>query len=615
MNALAKLGTEALVAVSRPASSEARHLTPEQQACFKERLRLIEPMLSFRDGRLVPLQFEDGCEVRNLHDLSEWIAVKNGCSKQKVWWLYCAYLQGGTAALEPKSDPRRGVSLTFARKSKLRAFVMQGLKDGLNVAHLTNEIERVWGKSLLPYVGEPPSYKVVRAFIQSQPGALLDYARLPQRKCAAKHAPYLKTGRGQHTRPNEVWICDHRLYDVLAANDCFPEEPEGRAIRLWETCIQDMRTRAIVASVWSVNPSSRSIAQALRQGISRFGKPEIFYVDNGKDYCAIGAGARRGSLLAVSENAKPEQSDVIPRGLLARLDISVSYCTPYHPQAKQVESYFNFVSQRFDQMFTRSGYTGRTSQARTDFCREQEKQHKEFLAGKRRASPLYPASEFMKLHRGFVEEFNREHKHSGIGMNGRTPMEVMDELLPPAQRIIPDMSGLEPFFWSMVLRKVGNCKVQLNGSSYSPDAQDAEGMQKMYLASNAQNGGQVAVYFDPADPAYAVAFENVPWGKRLALLFSDEIAARQRMTPERVQEMCRVRAKLEKATREAWEIGVAGVPSAVERLAARHGMEPPEHYSPAVLPARGAVMPRTELFACEVSDEAAALLDQVEVDE
>jgi len=186
----------------------------------------------------------------------------------------------------------------------------------------------------------------------------------------------------------------------------------------------------------------------------------------------------------------------------------------------------------------------------------------------------------------------------------------MDELLPPEQRIIPDMGGLEPFFWNMALRKVSNCKVWMNRTSYSPALGDAEGMRKMYVVGNAQNGGVVAVYFDPEDPAYAVAFENVPGGSPLAVLLSDDLAARQRMTPERVQAMCRLRAKLEKANREAWELGVGDVPSAVERMAARHGMKPPEQYSPAALPQRAA-LPRTALFACEVSDEAAALLDQV----
>jgi putative transposase len=383
------------------------------------------------------------------------------------------------------------------------------------------------------------------------------------------------TGRGEHTRPNEVWVADHRIYDVLVANDCFAQADELAAVRLWETCIEDMRTRVIVGSVWSINPSWRTIASALRQGITRFGMPEIFYCDNGKDFRKVGDGAGRGSLLTEADYSAPvelgEDGNIpVEQGLLARLGIKVCYCIPRHPQSKLIESYFNFVSKRFDRMFFGKGYAGSKPDMRPDFCRDAEKQHAQFLAGKREKSPLYGAKHFIELHAQFVDERNREHSHTGRGMKGRAPMDVMDELLPTHERRILDMAALEPLFWDVQKRLVTNCKVHINNSSYSAAVDDLQGQQNMYHA----NGGDVAVHCDPNDMACALAFEDAPSGALLARLVSDEWASRGRVTQEQVKAIQTQRARLRNASIESFGIIGANVPSEIELLERRGNLPP-----------------------------------------
>ena len=569
------------------------HLTPEQQARFNKRLVIAEQTQAFRDGRPAPLRFLEGHEVLTVKQMLRWVAIENGVSYGTADGVDRAFRKGGIAALLPGKDPRRGRSPVFDGRPKLRNFVKAEWKAGLNVSNIADDVKREWGGPELPYKGDCPGPGAIRRETRRWPQALRDWPRLPQRKWESKHGPYLYTGRGHYTHPLEVWCGDDRLHDVLVANDCFEDAAEGAAIRLWETCIQDMRTRVIVGSVWSVNPSSRTIARALRQGISRFGKPELFYSDNGKSFKKIGAGARGGSLLLNANEKKDEEQDAL-LGVLAVLGIRKSNCKPFHPQAKLVESYFNFQSQREDPIFFRNGYVGRTPGERMDLCREQEKEHKEFLSGKRAKSPLYPASQFIKLADGWTDKFNREHKHTGDGMDGRAPMQVMDELLPPAQRIIPDASELAelaPFFWDAVLRKVRNCKVWLNNASYSVALDDLEGAREMLLASTSENGGFIAVRFDPEDPAYAVAFENVPGGRRLAFLFSDQLAAQQRMIAEKIKMICVQRATVWKDARGTWELGVNSAPGPIERLAHRNGMKPPQHYSRPALPERAGDAP------------------------
>lgn len=567
--------------LSRP---NVRHLTGEQQEELVRITKLIAPMVAFTQGRRIEISLGDGREPHTLTEIAQHIALNNPplrrtkrgtqhLSFRTVWNFWTAFKNGNLDDLLRKTRNDKGASRSFEDRPELQKFVLAKWKESCNYSHIADIVKREWGGPLLPYGKEEdcPSRAAIFLFISEQlPKSVQDCVRLPKQKWEAKHAPHLVTGRGEYTRPNQVWVGDHRLYDVLLRNDCFPFAPKDAALRLWHTAIEDLRTRVIVGSVWSVDPSWRSIAGALKQGIARFGIPELFYADNGKDFRKVGAGARRGSLLVhpqkLDGHGRVTLDTAPPRipGLLARLGVAVCYCIPRHPQSKQIESFFNFVSRRFDPLFFGSGYTGRRPDQRSDFCREMEKQHKEFLAGRRRESPLPGAKFFIQLHAQWLQEYNATHSHSGRGMNGRAPMAVMDELLPVSERKIPDMAELEPLFWDVRECKVTNCKVQVNNATYSA-VQDPQDQQSMYLA----NGETVAVHCDPNDMASALAFENVPNGKLLARLVSDELAAQKPITHDEVKAMIRQRARLRKASNQAVAILTNGVPSEIDLLAQR----------------------------------------------
>ena len=538
------------------------HLTEEQQKVVDDRMKILAPLMDCQHGRSA---------------LAAQIATQVNISEANVWRLYGLWKKGGPNALAPVPRKDRGCTRRFKDHPQLRKFATAKLYELGSIAAITRTIRREWGGPLLPCDdgSQPPSRDAISRFLANEISlSALDIARAPKQRWMAKHAPYLTTGRGEYTRPNEMWVGDHRIYDVLVMNDFFPEAGELAAIRLYETAVQDMRTRVIVGSVWSVNPSWKTIATALRQGISRFGMPESFYCDNGKDFRKVGSRAER-NVVAEEENRMP--------GLLARLGIEVRYCTPRHPQAKQIESHFSIVSEEFDQaLFLRHGYTGSKPGERPDFCREQEKQHKEFLAGKRRESPFYAASRFMQMHARWLYEFNHDRPHDGRGMKKRPPMEVLDELLPAAERQIPDMEKLEPLFWAVEKRIVSNCKVQLNNVSYSAALQDTDSQAAMHWA----NGKTLAVHCDPNDPSYALAFEDAPSGRLVARLVSDELAAQAPRSEDEINGIFRQRARLYNAGRELAERALSGVPSEITLLERRGGIQPPA--PPLSLPRRAA---------------------------
>ena len=111
-------------------------------------------------------------------------------------------------------------------------------------------------------------------------------------------------------------------------------------------------------------------------------------------------------------------------GVLARLGIYTTNALPYHPQSKPIESWFgNRLHKRFDQLWVNL-YCGTSPATRPEGCDEALKQHRLFMDGKRKSSPLPAASDFVGLARHFIQEYNTKLPHSGNGMNDRTPEEV-----------------------------------------------------------------------------------------------------------------------------------------------------------------------------------------------
>ena len=323
--------------------------------------------------------------------------------------------------------------------------------------------------------------------------------------------------------PNQIWVSDHGQHDVWVRNDLFSGVSANAAVRPWLTAVIDMRSRKIVGTAWSANPSSHTISSALRVAIENSGIPQTLVIDNGKDYEKIGR-----------IDFSPECS-----GVLVRLGIQPHYCLPRHPQSKLIESWFGTVRKRFDCLWP--SYCGSSPTERPEPCIDTLKEHQAFLKGKRKSSPLPLASELIATARQWIEEYNSQHGHGGRGMGGRTPDEVFAELLLHGQRrLIESPEVLYALFWDRQRRKVseGGC-VQLYGERYEPA--DRESLAKLFLEIERN----VIVACDPANLGEGIALDLD--GRFLGRLKAQKLISRGPVSHEDIRASMRIRRTARKA--------------------------------------------------------------------
>jgi len=562
------------------------NLNREQEAEVREVFAMIAPILQWVDGRRPHFTLASGAEVHNLDDLAAYLGGLYGKSRSTMWNYYNGWRKEGPRGLLRNRRNDSGISRYWgehgehhphAAKFILAMYARLGATTANgepNMRLVYDALIREWPKfSDGVESGDPPAYSTVRSLVGKIPPVMRDAVRLSRQAHDARHAPYL-TRAIERLRPLEVFVADHRIYDVLVYNDCFDTLPENVAFRPWETCVEDMRTRVIVGSVWAATPSGRTIARAYMRGIEQFGKPETAYVDNGKDFRS--AGGAYGRAPRVLDEHGRVLVDLSAQHLFGRLGIKVTYCIPRHPQSKEIESYFATVSKRFD-VLVGDGYAGRKPTLRSDACREAEQLHKEWLAGKRQKSPFMAASRFFQLHRQWLLEFNATHCHTGRGMEGRAPLDVMNELLPAEQRKIPsDLEQFEWLFWDRDDRVVRNCRIELGNHTYT--GADESAMQALYLV----NHERISIARDPDDVGCAIAFDGD--GKPLALLHSQELTEHGPISADKIKAISRFRNRSYRELQQAWAVVQSGVPTEVELLAQRAGLPPPS--SPQILPPR-----------------------------
>ncbi len=505
--------------------SERLNLSPEQNAQAMKRLEAIAPLLEFanRGKRSRPtFGTVGGTTVRSMNSLANYLADQHQVCARTLWNWYAQYKKLGYAGLIDRVRSDKGKSRFFQTHPGVRAFVENKyLRERLSI-RLVYQALLHDRRSLEPGYSRPPSYSAVRSYLAGLPKPLLILSREGKRHFQKRCEPYLLTDFDS-LLPNQIWVSDHGQHDVWVRNDLFSGVSTNAAVRPWLTAVIDMRSRKVVGTAWSANPSSHTISSALRVGITDFGIPQILYVDNGKDFEKIGR-----------VDFSPECS-----GVLVRLGIQPQYCLPGHPQSKLIESWFGTVRKRFDCLWP--SYCGSGPKDRPEQCTTALTEHQAFLKGKRKNSPLPLASEFIATARQWVEEYNSQHSHGGRGMKGRTPDEVFNELLVPGQRrLIESPEVLYALFWDRQRRKVseGGC-VQLYGERYEPA--DGESLAKLFLEIERD----VMVACDPANLGDAIALDLD--GRFLGKLRAQKLITRGPVSHEDIRASMRIRRTARKA--------------------------------------------------------------------
>jgi transposase InsO family protein len=473
-------------------------LDDEARAQATQRLKVISPMIDFvnrTNGHKPVFRGNSGEEFTTLSAIVSHLSSITNFAERSIWDWWKRFTKDGPGALADRARSDAGKSRIFRDHPDAAAFCRNKyLNERLSVALVHRALLREWHR--FSKEAKPPDYKTLRVFLSREIAPLVKMiARQPDRVYKEQAAPYIIRDISK-VRVNQYWISDHMIHDVWVRNDgVFPELAENEAFRPWLTCIVDMRSRRVVAPTWCATPSSRSIGSALLLGMRLFGRPEVFYIDNGKDYNRL----------------SDEQT-----GVLMRLGIQSQHCLPKHPQSKQIESFFAGLHKRFDVLW-RPFYCGTSAATRPDDCDAVLREHKKLMKSGE-PSPLPAASEFIKGAACWLDEFN-ETPHSGQGMSGRCPNEVYDAEIPPERRSPVNPADVAQLFWERDTRTI--CEggdIRMDKFRFTPADPDS------FSALMQRVGEEIIVARDPRSLSEAIALTNEREPKYLGYLRSAEMA-------------------------------------------------------------------------------------------
>ncbi len=316
-----------------------------------------------------------------------------------------------------------------------------------------------------------PSLSSMRRLVKDRiPKAVLVRYREGKEAYEAKCAPYIQTDIDS-IEPGDIWVGDHHQFN------CFIRH-RGKWVRPWLTAWQDSRSRAVVGFYVSTSPNQTTILQATRRAIVKHGPPSMVKIDNGRDYDSqmwtgvTKAGRKKRRALDAGYIDETHFT-----GLYGLMGIDVSFAQPYHPQAKKVERFFDTLDMQFTKTF--DTYCGKHSRVKPEKLQE-------LLKAERAIKNANNLETFEQLLGEYIEVYNNS-AHSGEGMNGQTPNEVLSSRV-SVRRLADGVLDLLTRVWTGEL-KVGKNGIRIHGVYYGQ--YDAALMQ--------YQGRVVRASYDPDD--------------------------------------------------------------------------------------------------------------------
>jgi putative transposase len=559
-----KMSSQALVPVNKSVSITAvatlpapgsDHVTmalaalgPAERTKAMQRLEVLKPMIDFRNktnGHKPLFKGVHGEEFASLPAIVKHLSAVTGYSERNIWRWWKRYTSpGGISNMIDRARCDKKKSRFFQQHPEAAAFAQNKYlnEKRVSIKLIHDELLREWYRLRAHQDAKPPDYKTLRTYLQREISPLVKMvAREGERAYNEKAAPFIIRNI-EAKRVNEYWISDHMIHDVWVRNDgWFGELAPNEAFRPYLTCIVDMKSRRVVGTAWCVNPSSETISSALQMAMRKFGKPQCFYVDNGKDFKRLAKDAPAPPL--PSEDANKVMFNL---GVLVRLGIHPQHCLPLHPQSKQIESFFHTLHQQFDVLWG-DAYAGTSPKDRPEECDAIRAAHAKLMKeGRGDESPLPAASEFIQNACFWLDEFNRTHRHSGQGMRMRTPNQVFDAELPLEKRQPVDIRSIAPLFWRYEQRTIreGGC-IDLYNTSYEPA--DGESTAAMMLRVTTK----VRIACDPLNMGEAIAFDES--GQFLGHLRSQEMMVHGETSLEQMKASMRSRRVAFRAVKQYQE--------------------------------------------------------------
>jgi len=345
------------------------------------------------------------------------IAAEHGISVTVLYAWRRLLEEGGPVALVPGWNPRRGTTLPAELQHQIRAFFLDGRQA---------TVAQVYRHVVLPFFAErgedPPSYATVRRFVRADILPVeAAFWRESRRDFEATFA--LKVERDSASLGvNEVWCADHRKWDV------FVFVPDGKGTgwlphdrlecpcgsgkerrnccslrRPWVTMIADVKSAAWVGYRIGLAPSAAGVCHALREAILRFGVPQAFYRDHGKEFLAnrLGGKPGRDASRGAAEEDGARGAALLPRevemcGVWNALGVRLVTALPYHAWSKPIESFFAAFSRLWENLCP--GWCGRRPDKKPPMLNRQI-----------RNGTLLTLDQFEQVFADRVEHWNKEH--------------------------------------------------------------------------------------------------------------------------------------------------------------------------------------------------------------
>lgn len=154
--------------------------------------------------------------------------------------------------------------------------------------------------------------------------------------------------------PDQIWIGDHHIFDC-AVRIQDPESGQWRPVRPWLTGWMDWGTLWMHGkTIRPLPPNRDAIERSLREGLAgNDGHPPVhLYIDNGKDYKALGFSR------PIMDKADEDRVASVCQALACE----VHFALPYNARAKVIERIFGIVCGKFSKLWP--SYRGRSPEHR-----------------------------------------------------------------------------------------------------------------------------------------------------------------------------------------------------------------------------------------------------------
>lgn len=229
-------------------------------------------------------------------------------------------------------------------------------------------------------------------------------------------AHYLhKAKRAKPEQVNEVWFADHYQFN------CFVIDQDGKIGRPWLTLWYDMATACLVGWCISMQPNSKTIAEAFihaavkKNDVPFSGIPLVTYTDNGKDFRAE---MFEGGKIVLKDLGKALDYSIETKGLLAELGIQSIHAKAYHGWVKPIERWFGTFSDRYVREIP--GWCGTDKDERPeDFNKHLKKLAQQNL--------LWTVDELAKWFSTEVSPEYHNTPHTGDGYENKPPLQLYEE--------------------------------------------------------------------------------------------------------------------------------------------------------------------------------------------